>query len=164
MTATSLLRVRAAALLLSLLSVLSVHAQDPALAPRPGESPEPEAAQVEVEHERGTASWYGRHFHGRRTASGELFDMRALTAAHPSLPFGTIVRVRNLRDGRSVDVRINDRGPHIGKRIIDLSRAAAEVLGLVHGGRGTRQVAITLLSAVERIRPRPARPAGRRSR
>jgi len=85
---------------------------------------------------RGLASWYGEKFHGRRTASGERFDMNALTAAHPSLPFGSRVRVRNLRNGREVEVRINDRGPFTGGRVIDLSRAAAQVLGLVQAGVG----------------------------
>ena len=91
--------------------------------------------------ETGIASWYGKQFHGRKTASGERFDMEALTAAHPMLPFGSWVRVRNLGNGRSVDVRINDRGPHIKRRIIDLSRAAARALGV----SGTHQVEISLL-------------------
>ena len=88
------------------------------------------------EIERGEASWYGEPFHGRRTASGERFDMNALSAAHNSLPFGTRVRVRNLRNGREVVVRINDRGPHARGRIIDLSRAAARALGLIQQGTG----------------------------
>ena len=91
--------------------------------------------------ETGIASWYGGRFHGRKTASGEAFDMNALTAAHRKLPFGSWVRVRNLVNGRSVDVRINDRGPYIKQRVIDLSRAAAQALGV----GGTRQVEITLL-------------------
>jgi rare lipoprotein A len=94
---------------------------------------------------RGIASWYGPRFHGRRTASGERFDQNALTAAHPWLPFGTRVRVRSLASGRTVDVRINDRGPHVRRRVIDLSRAAAAALGLHEPGGGTPPVAITLL-------------------
>jgi len=82
----------------------------------------------------GTASWYGKQFHGRKTASGERFNSNALTAAHPVLPFGTIVRVTNLRNGRSVDVRINDRGPHTKKRIIDISQAAAKKIGMIESG------------------------------
>ncbi len=78
----------------------------------------------------GLASWYGPGFHGKRTASGETFDAGALTAAHRTLPFGTQVRVVNKRTGRSVVVRINDRGPHARGRIIDLSRAAAHAVGL----------------------------------
>jgi rare lipoprotein A len=84
--------------------------------------------------ERGRASWYGEQFHGRRTASGERFDSNALTAAHPSWPFGTVVRVRNVRNGREVTVRINDRGPSVKGRIIDLSQAAAKALGMVSVG------------------------------
>lgn len=103
----------------------------------PGESvpAQPEAAD-EGEIARGLASWYGGKFHGRRTASGERFDMNELTAAHPSLPFGTRLRVRNPRNGREVEVRINDRGPFTGGRIIDLSRAAADAIGLIQAGVG----------------------------
>lgn len=83
----------------------------------------------------GKASWYGGRFHGRKTASGERFDKRAMTAAHRKLPFGTRVRVTSLNTGRSVEVRINDRGP-FGRRerIIDLSEAAAETLGMKNAG------------------------------
>ena len=82
----------------------------------------------------GVASWYGAKFHGRTTASGEPFDMHALTAAHPNLPFGTKVRVTNLENGRTVVLRINDRGPFAKRRIIDVSRQAAERLGFVKAG------------------------------
>lgn len=83
------------------------------------------------ELERGQASWYGARFHGQRTASGERYDMYALTAAHKTLPFGTVVRVRSLLEPeREVEVRINDRGPFAPGRVIDLSHAAAEALGL----------------------------------
>lgn len=82
----------------------------------------------------GRAAWYGREFHGRRTASGESYDMYALTAAHRSLPFGTRVRVTNLRNGQSVVVRINDRGPFTPGFIIDLSYAAAGRIGLKGSG------------------------------
>lgn len=90
----------------------------------------PAGAEVEA----GVASWYGERFHGRRTASGEPFNMNELTAAHPTLPFGTRVRVRNLDNGREVVVRINDRGPFVRGRVIDLSRAAASALGFVQAG------------------------------
>ena len=83
---------------------------------------------------RGQASWYGQRFHGKRTASGERFDMHALTAAHRSLPFGTRVRVRSLATGREVVVRINDRGPALRSRVIDLSWAAARELGVHQRG------------------------------
>lgn len=82
----------------------------------------------------GVASFYGRRFHGRRTASGERFDMNAMTAAHKTLPFGTNVRVTNPRNGKSVVVRINDRGPFSRTRDIDLSRAAATELGIINHG------------------------------
>jgi len=82
----------------------------------------------------GTASYYGSKFHGRTTANGEQFDMRTFTAAHRSLPFGTIVRVTNLNNGKMVFVTINDRGPYVGKRIIDLSKAAAKQLDMVDAG------------------------------
>lgn len=84
----------------------------------------------------GYASWYGPNFHGRRTASGEIYNQNAYTAAHNSLPFGTEVKVTFLRTGRSVMVRINDRGPFVGNRIIDLSRRAAEEIGLRPHGIG----------------------------
>ncbi|RDI95570.1 septal ring lytic transglycosylase RlpA family protein [Meiothermus sp. QL-1] len=95
--------------------------------------PAPQEARVRAVQE-GLASWYGARFHGRRTASGERFNKFHLTAAHRSLPFGTRVRVVNPRNGQSVVVRINDRGPHIQGRIIDLSYAAALQLGLVRQG------------------------------
>jgi rare lipoprotein A len=95
----------------------------PALAKSPG-----------AEFGRGRASWYGAGLHGRLTASGERFDMNALTAAHRTLPFGTRVRVRNAQNGREVVVRINDRGPRTRDRIIDVSKAAAAALDLVQVG------------------------------
>ena len=90
----------------------------------------------------GIASYYGKRFHGRRTASGERFDMHGLTAAHRTLPFGSLVRVTNPATGRSVTVRINDRGPFSHGRLIDLSRAAAEEIGLVARGHGTVELAL----------------------
>ncbi len=82
----------------------------------------------------GTASWYGRHHKGRRTASGERFDPAELTAAHRTLPLDTRVRVTNLANGRSVEVTVNDRGPYIKGRVIDLSAHAAKVLGMTEKG------------------------------
>lgn len=84
--------------------------------------------------QEGLVSWYGAAFHDRPTASGELFDAGDLTMAHRTLPFGTQVRVTNLRNGRSVVVRVNDRGPFVGQRIADLSHAAAQQIGLVRRG------------------------------
>ena len=94
----------------------------------------------------GKASYYGSRHHGKRTASGERFDQHALTAAHRTLPFGTRVRVTNLVNGRSVEVRINDRGPFHRRRVIDLSRVAAERLGMVR--RGRVPVEVQVLGAV----------------
>ncbi len=91
---------------------------------------------------RGSASYYAAKFDGRRTASGERFDNRGMTAAHRTLPFGTIVRVTNVATGKSVVVRINDRGPFTAGRMIDVSRAAADELGLVARGHGTVELAI----------------------
>ncbi|HWJ88027.1 MAG TPA: septal ring lytic transglycosylase RlpA family protein [Pelagibacterium sp.] len=82
----------------------------------------------------GTASWYGGKFHGRKTANGETYNQHALTAAHRHLPFGTEVVVTNQNNGRSVVVRINDRGPFTGGRIIDLSRQAASQIGMINSG------------------------------
>jgi rare lipoprotein A len=93
--------------------------------------------------ERGGASWYGIQFHQRKTANGERFDMTAMTAAHRTLPFNTRVCVRSLVNGREVLVRINDRGPYAAGRIIDLSRAAADALGML--GLGIKLVALSIL-------------------
>jgi len=104
-------------------------------------------ADAEGYEDEGVASWYGAQFAGRRTSNGERFDPDALTAAHRSLPFGSMVEVTNLVNGRMVVVRVNDRGPfgHSDDRIIDVSRAAARLLGLV--GAGTAQVEIRVLSS-----------------
>ncbi len=93
--------------------------------------------------QRGLASWYGEAFHGRPTATGERFDMRQMTAAHPTLPLPSYARVRNLDTGRTVVVRVNDRGPFSGDRVIDLSFAAASHLGFAE--RGVAQVSVELL-------------------
>ena len=85
--------------------------------------------------QKGAASWYGPGFDGKRTANGERFDTHALTAAHKTLPFGTQVRVTNERTGKSVVVRINDRGPYAHARVIDLSKAAAEAVGISGVGK-----------------------------
>lgn len=90
--------------------------------------------------ERGVASWYGKKFHGRRTSNGERYDMYAMTAAHRTLPLPTYARVRNLANGRSVIVRVNDRGPFLHNRLIDLSYAAAAKLGILATGTGLVEV------------------------
>lgn len=92
----------------------------------------------------GVASWYGKPYHGRRTASGEVYNMHRMTAAHPSLPFGTRVAVTNLSNGRTVVVRINDRGPFVRNRIIDVSRKAAGQLGFL--SEGLTRVGVRIIS------------------
>jgi len=92
----------------------------------------------------GIASWYGKDFHGKRTANGERYDMHALSAAHPTLPLPTLVRVTNLENGKRVVVRVNDRGPFVKNRLIDLSYSAAVVLGFA--SRGTARVRVETLS------------------
>lgn len=98
--------------------------------------------------QEGVVSWYGAQFHDRPTASGERFDSGAMTMAHPNLPFGTMVRVTNLRNGRSVVVRVNDRGPFVGKRIADLSQAAASEIGMMKRGVARARIEVLDDSAV----------------
>src|SRR5579862_9697066 len=95
--------------------------------------------------ERGIASWYGHPYHGRQAADGEIYDMETLVAAHRTLPFQTMVRVRNVSNDKTVDVRIIDRGPFVGGRIIDLSHAAARQIELI--GPGVGQVEMTIITA-----------------
>jgi rare lipoprotein A len=102
--------------------------------------PAPQPITVKAPLQRGTASWYGPSFQGHRTASGERYDMHEYTAAHPSLPFGTVLEVRNVANGRSVKVRVNDRGPFTHKRIIDLSYAAAKEIGAVLPGTAVVEI------------------------
>ncbi|MGD9814029.1 MAG: septal ring lytic transglycosylase RlpA family protein [Hyphomonadaceae bacterium] len=106
--------------------------------------PTPEPGYAET----GVASWYGPTFHGQRTASGEVFDQEALTAAHPTLPIPSLVQVTNLENGREVIVRVNDRGPFVGGRLIDLSRRSAEVLGFE--GQGQARVHVRYLGPAPR--------------
>ena len=107
------------------------------------------AEAVSSQVEDGLASWYGGKFHGRLTANGEVFDTNELTAAHKTLPFGTLVKVTHVPDGRSVVVRINDRGPFVEGRIIDLSRAAADAIGLT--ARGVAPVRVEIVHAVQPV-------------
>jgi len=126
----------AAALASSMLFVGASHAQ-------PAKQEAAEKVAV-VKTLSGAASWYGGKFHGRRTANGERYDMNKHTAAHKSLPFGTKVRVTNRINGKSVVVRINDRGPFVGNRIIDLSRGAAGAVDMI--GTGVAPVIIEIMS------------------
>jgi rare lipoprotein A len=106
----------------------------------------PEASRQHAKYkpyEVGTASWYGEDFEGKPTASGEDYDMYDMTAAHPTLPLGSYVRVTNLRNGRAVVVKVNDRGPVVAGRIIDLSYGAAEALQFEH--RGLQKVRLDLV-------------------
>lgn len=115
----------------------------------------------------GVASWYGHPYHGRKTSNGETYDMNKMTSAHKRLPFDTWLRVENLSNGRTTQVRINDRGPFVGNRIIDLSRAAATDIQMISSG--TARVRLTLIRppgqsgrAAPRRRGRGAQPATRR--
>lgn len=101
-------------------------------------APKPQASHVLYEHgefiQEGLASWYGPGFHGRKTASGERYDQRDLTCAHRKLPFGTKLKVTNLRNGQELIVTVNDRGPYIRNRIVDVSHEAAKQLDFLHDG------------------------------
>lgn len=103
----------------------------------------------------GIASWYGQEFAGRTTANGEIFDPLLLTAAHRTLPFGTVLDVQNPKTRQSVRVRINDRGPYIGERMIDLSYAAAQQIGLIEPGSGEVDLTVVKLGNGEREPPAP---------
>ena len=127
-------------LLASLLAALSACGRVRTVPPAPG----PDGVQT------GIASWYGPDFHGRSTSNKEIYNMYDMTAAHNTLPFGTYVMVTNLDNGRSATVRVNDRGPFVGNRIIDLSYAAASVLGIV--GPGTARVRLEVLKDVSPAR------------
>jgi len=107
-------------------------------------------------NEIGTASWYGTKFHGKKTANGERYDMHAMSAAHKTLPLPSMVRVTNLENGRSVVVRVNDRGPFVKSRIIDLSYAAAISLG--YDQQGTARVRVETLSNHSPTRQQPSTP------
>ncbi len=125
----------AAIALVTVLLATSCAKKKHAQAPLP---PQPAVAET------GMASWYGHPYHGRPSASGEIYDMEKMTAAHRTLSFGTMVRVHDLDNGRSVDVRIIDRGPFVDGRIIDLSHAAAREMGMI--GPGTAKVRLEILA------------------
>jgi rare lipoprotein A len=108
--------------------------------------------------QEGVASWYGPGFHGKRTASGEIYDKEAFTAAHKSLPFGTYVRVQSLDTGAGVVVRINDRGPFVEGRVLDLSEAAARVIGMIQSG--TARVSFKVIPKDEALAWKGANPDG----
>ena len=119
----------------------------------PGSSEATPSAKAHV----GKASWYGEAHHGKKTASGETYDMHALTAAHRTLPLGTKLRVTNVENGRTVVVRVNDRGPYVEGRVIDLSRAAARQLGAL--GDGLFNVRLEVLDDAAAESPPPGAPS-----
>ncbi|MGC1453815.1 MAG: septal ring lytic transglycosylase RlpA family protein [Nitrospirota bacterium] len=126
----------------------------PALVAAPAEVPvsapapvlQPKSKPKNIYSETGIAAWYGKDLHGKKTASGEVFDMYGLSAAHRTLPFGTVVNVTNLDNFKSIEVRINDRGPFLKSRFLDLSYGAAKALGFV--SLGTARIRIETLDAV----------------
>ena len=122
-------RYLAMCMLLGMMSACAHQGRDPHRT-LPADPTSPGSGEME-----GIASWYGQPHHGRRVASGEVYNMHRLTAAHRTLPFHTIVRVQNTRNRREVDVRINDRGPFVQGRVIDLSYAAAKALDMLRPGR-----------------------------
>lgn len=124
----------------------------PPVAVQPPPAPEPRIVYNEI----GTASWYGRSHHGKKTASGEPYDMNAMTAAHKTLPFNTRARVTNLDSGRSVDVLITDRGPYARGRIIDLSSRAAKALDMHEDGIAPVRVEVLEGNMAEAPAPKPA--------
>jgi rare lipoprotein A len=137
-------------ILVILVVVTSLEAAQRPSHPEPyGHQKTTQAAAVARPYQVGTASWYGSHFNGKRTASGEVFDMYQLTAAHRRLPMGTRVRVTNLQNGKSVVVRINDRGPLPRSRIIDLSYNAARILGMK--AEGLQAVRLDLMAETEAV-------------
>ncbi len=134
------------AILLACLFVCGCTGSSPRFSSR-SDSPDPKASEdiiVPSDHQlSGVASYYADEFHGRKTANGEKYDMHALTAAHRTLPFNTMVRVTNLENSKTVTVRINDRGPFKDNRVIDLSLEAAKLVGLV--SHGTAQVSLEII-------------------
>ncbi len=123
----------------------SDHDRNSPVRPQSKPGPRTKQAKKPKPYQVGTASWYGSYFHGKETASGEAFNMYDLTAAHPTLPLGTYVKVTNLRNGRTLVVRVNDRGPVVEGRIIDLSYEAARELDLKK--QGIQRVRLDLVEA-----------------
>jgi rare lipoprotein A len=117
--------------------------------PRPATATKSKASNRSKPYQVGTASWYGSYFEGKETASGEPYNMYDMTAAHPTLPLGTFVKVTNLRNGKAVVVRVNDRGPVVDGRIIDVSYQAAQVLGMK--SRGIQRVRLDVVKDPETV-------------
>lgn len=119
----------------------------------PSASPSPQSQQQMSAH--GAAGWVGQEFAGRTTANGEIFDPMLMTAAHRTLPFGTLVDVKNPKSGQSVRVRVNDRGPYVGDRLIDLSYAAAQQIGIAESGGGEIDMTVVKMGRGDREPPAP---------
>lgn len=135
-------------LLASTLGAAPGQQYGPSAKKSPGNAPQaPASTKPTKPYQVGEASWYGKQFHGKETASGESYDMFRFTAAHPTLPLGSWVRVTNLRNHKSVIVRINDRGPVVPGRIMDLSYGAAQVIGL--RGYGVAKVRLDVVQLPE---------------
>ncbi len=115
----------------------------------------PAGPQKAPERMQGVASWYGEEFAGRTTANGEIFDPSLMTAAHRTLPFGTVLDITNPKTAQTVRVRVNDRGPYIGNRVIDLSYAAAQQIGLVEPGVGPVEIKVVKIGSGDREPPAP---------
>lgn len=145
-------RLICALLVVSVATCGSAPRIEPSMTAAPGNTSQPQSTPQPAVIESatiatGNASWYGPGFDGKTTASGEIFNQNLFTAAHRTLPFGTIVRVKCLKNGHTVDVRINDRGPFSKGRIIDLSKAAAAQIGLVERGIGPVEVRVISVPA-----------------
>lgn len=117
--------------------------------PRPARATKSKASNRSKPYQVGTASWYGSYFEGKETASGEPYNMYDMTAAHPTLPLGSFVKVTNLRNGKAVIVRVNDRGPVVDGRIIDVSYQAAQALGMK--SRGIQRVRLDVVKDPETV-------------
>lgn len=141
--------------ILSMVSAVSIVLAACTGAPEPSIASHEEVAPAEepapLYDEIGKASWYGRYHQGRRTASGERFDMNKLTAAHRTLPLGTEARITNLENGKSVEVTVNDRGPYVKGRAIDLSARAAQMLGMKKQGLATVRIEVLPDSPSEEV-------------
>lgn len=120
-------------------------AAGPLVHAKPARSKITQSKKTKKKPQKGMASWYGANHQGKRTANGEKFNMNALTAAHKTLPMGSVVKVKSMTTGKTVTVRINDRGPFVRGRIIDVSKAAAQKLGFI--SRGTDRVEISVVSS-----------------
>lgn len=148
-----MIRMHTTAVALGALISTIAFAQTPPPAVPKADAPPMAASKEAREHAmEGLAAYYSSRLHGRKTASGKVFDQNALTAAHPTLPFGSRVKVTNIKNGLSVIVQINDRGPKQAGRVIDLSRAAAQLLGIRRAGMAQVQLEVISAKPLRRVR------------